>query len=224
MSGDFLFFIVDRKLFICCNLFYFMNKNKLALFLGMLCGDGYLTIRTKKKGYKSYSLEFCNSKINIINLFDNLFYSLFNVRGNFHLRIRDNRKQIYEFRSYSREIFDKIVSFGFPIGLKKYKLKIPEIIIKGDKNQKFNFLIGFLITDGHIRKNKIITFHSGSKIFLEEVSMLINDLFGVKRQIKEYIQKNKYYSYQLNLNKEVSQKILMPPSHNGIASVLRTEP
>jgi hypothetical protein len=69
-------------------------------------------------------------------------------------------------------------------------------------------LKGVLITDGMIRKSGAISFHTGSKIFLEEISELINELYGVKKAIKTYLQREKFISYQLNLNKEEAQKIL----------------
>ena len=198
-----------------------MSKEDLALFLGMLCGDGHLCIRTKKKGYKNYSVEFCNTNIKIIKLFDELFYKIFKIKGNFHPRNRKGRKEIFEFRSYSKESFDEISELGIPIGVKRDKLRIPRIILNSQRDSKLNFFLGVLITDGCIRKNRTIIFHSGSKLFLEDLSRLIDDLFNVKKDIKSYTQKDKYISYQLSLNKNESQKILsVPPSHNGIASVL----
>jgi hypothetical protein len=66
-----------------------MDKEDLALFLGMLSGDGHLGVRTKKAGYKSYSVEFCNTDLKLVRLFDELLYKLFNVKGNFHSRVRE---------------------------------------------------------------------------------------------------------------------------------------
>lgn len=185
-----------------------MNKEDLALFLGMLSGDGHLAIRTKKAGYKSFSVEFCNTDLKLIKLFDELLYKLFNVRGNFHSRIREGRKEIFEFRTYSKDIFDYISSLSFPIGIKRDKLRILPIIFQGSKREKELFLRGVLITDGSIKESGAIFFHTGSKIFLEDISKLINELYGVKKDIKKYLQRDKFFSYQLNLNKEESQKIL----------------
>ena len=50
-----------------------MKREELALFLGMLCGDGCLTLRTRKGGYKTYAIEFFNTDIKIIKLFEILF-------------------------------------------------------------------------------------------------------------------------------------------------------
>ena len=185
-----------------------MNKDDLALFLGMLSGDGHLSIRTKKKGYRCFSVEFCNTDLRLVRLFDELLYKIFNIKGNFHSRIRKERKEIFEFRTYNKDVFDYISSLGFPIGVKKERLRILPIILSGTKIEKEMFLKGVLITDGYIRKKGTILFHSGSKLFLIDLSELIYNLFGAKREVKEYLQREKYFSYQLSLNKKESQKII----------------
>jgi len=178
-----------------------MDNKKLALFLGMMCGDGCLTTRTKKQGYKSYSVEFYNTDISLVKLFDNLFYELFNTKGNFHPFNREGKKTIYEFRKYSLELFEKVSSFGFPKGVKRDKLRIPHVINDFSPSEKLEFFRGFLITDGCIRSNGTIIFHSGSKNFLEEFCELTNNLFGVNKKVKEYVQKEKYLSYQYLLSR-----------------------
>ena len=186
-----------------------MNRGKLALLLGMLCGDGCLTEVTKSfRGYKNYVTAFCNSNEEIMILFNKLFLEVFEVKVNHYPRIRENRKVIYEFRNYSKEIFDKISTLGFPVGLKKFKLRVPEIIWKGNKQEKLLFLKGLTITDGSIRKQGNILFHMTSKLFLEDVSDLIYELFGLRKNIKEYVQKEKYYSYQLLIDKKQAQQVL----------------
>jgi len=77
-----------------------------------------------------------------------------------------------------------------------------------EKSEKFAFIEGVLITDGCIRKNKTIIFHSGSKLFLEDLSELIGEFIGEVKQIKEYIQRERYKSYQLNLNKKETELLL----------------
>ena len=175
-----------------------MDNKDLALFLGMLCGDGHLSIHNKKRGlntYYDYTTGFCNTNERIMKVFDDLFYSIFGIKGNFHPRDRLNRKRIYEFNSYSKEVFDKISALGFPVGVKRDKLKIPEIIRKSSKEDKISFLLGVFVTDGCVRKNKTIIFHSGSKLFLEDLSELIRELFKIKKEVKSYVQREKYISY-----------------------------
>ncbi|MBT4376369.1 hypothetical protein HOD29_03260 [archaeon] len=186
-----------------------MDNSKLALLLGMMCGDGCLTIRTRKEGYKTYAVEFHNTELDKINLFQNLFSGLFGIQGNYHPeKGKDKRKIAYAFRSYSKEIFSQIASLGFPIGLKKYKLRIPDIVWNFNRNEKMLFIKGVIITDGSIRKQGNVLFHMGSKDFLDDLSNLIYELFELRKGVKEYIQKEKYFSYQLLLDKKQSQEIL----------------
>ncbi|MAG79176.1 hypothetical protein CMI40_02260 [Candidatus Pacearchaeota archaeon] len=186
-----------------------MDKKKLALFLGMLCGDGCLTINTKSKGgYKTYAICFSNSNRDLMINFQDLFLKVFEVKGNHYTEFRESRKVTYSFRSYSREVFDRIVSLGFPIGLKKYKLRIPQIILNLSREEKILFLKGFIITDGSIRAQGNVLFHVATKKFLEDISNLIYELFNLRKPIKKYVQKGKYLSYQLLLNKKEAQEIL----------------
>ena len=97
---------------------------------------------------------------------------------------------------------------GFPIGLKKYKLRIPDIVWNFNRNEKMLFIKGVIITDGSIRKQGNVLFHMGSKDFLDDLSNLIYELFELRKGVKEYIQKEKYFSYQLLLDKKQSQEIL----------------
>ncbi|MFH1326558.1 MAG: LAGLIDADG family homing endonuclease [archaeon] len=187
-----------------------MAKEELALLLGMLCGDGCLTISTKSKGgYKCYATDFCNSNLDLIHNFQNLFLNIFDIKGNYYSDKRKNKKKItYTFRNYSREVFNKIAKWGFPVGLKKYKLRIPQIIWNSNKKEKLLFLKGFIITDGSIKKSGSVVFHIASKRFLEDISDLIDELFNLRKPIKEYLQKEKFYSYQLFLNKKQAQIVL----------------
>lgn len=201
-----------------------MEKEDLALFLGMLCGDGNLSIKNKKRKYglyHDYCTQFCNTDINIMNFFSELFFKIFDIKVNFYSRKREGRKEIFDFTSYSKEVFNKISELGFPVGVKRDKLRIPKIIKNGSEKEKICFLWGLFVTDGSLKKGNRIFFHMGSKILLEEISNLIYELFNIKKEVKEYVQKEKFFSYQLSLNKEESRKILsMPPSLNGRASVL----
>lgn len=184
---------------------------ELALLLGMLCGDGCLveTIRKNKK-YKFYSTRFYNSNLDLMKNFDNLFLEVFGVKGNYYPeKTRVGKKKVsYTFRSYSREVFNRMAALGFPVGLKKYKLRVPSVIWDSGEKEKLFFLKGLVLTDGSIKKGGDIVFHMASKRFLEDVSDLIYEIFDSKRQIKEYLQKEKYLSYQLRINKKDSQRIL----------------
>src|SRR3989344_341213 len=95
------------------------KKEKLALFLGMLSGDGCLSIKHNGEGYRDYPIDFCNTDKNKVILFDNLFYELFGLRGKLSSRQRPDRKLIWHFSKYSVNIVKKLRAMGFPEGVKR---------------------------------------------------------------------------------------------------------
>lgn len=181
-----------------------MNKSeKLALFLGMLSGDGCLSITYNKEGYRNYPICFCNTDKTKVVLFDDLFFNLFGIRGKISSRTRPNRKEIWEFKKYSVSSAKYIVSLGFPEGVKRDVLRVPKIIWDGSEKEKTLFIYGMTITDGYIDKyRKSLRFHLGSKLFLEDLSLLISQFIGVIKPVKEFTQREVYKSYQLSLNKK----------------------
>lgn len=189
------------------------KKEKLALFLGMLSGDGCLSKSHNGAGYRNYPIDFCNTDKNKVKLFDDLFFGLFGVRGSVKSRKRLDRKEIWSFKKTSRKIADKIKDLGFPEGVKRDILRIPRMIFGGRKSEKGLFIIGVLITDGCLKKKRGIMFHSGSKLFLEDLSRLISEFTGVKKPVKEYIQREVFRSYQLYLNKNEREVILAISPH-----------
>jgi intein/homing endonuclease len=193
------------------------KKERLAFFLGMLSGDGCLPIKHSGEGFRDYAVQFYNTDEQIVELFKELFVGLFGKTGNIYFKDRKNKKRLFNFCIYSKEIVGKIRKLGFPEGVKRDILRVPEIIKEGKSNEKIAFIIGFLITDGCLRKNKSILFHSGSKVFLEELSELTSEIIINKKPIKEFIQREKFRSYQLSLNKKETEILLseMPTWDNG---------
>ena len=198
------------------------REEKLALFLGMLSGDGCLPIKHSGEGYRNYAVQFYNTDKNLVLDFDKLFFELFNMHGKIRYSDRKDKKRLWEFCKYSKEIVGKIKDIGFPEGIKRDALRIPKTIKNGKRNEKTAFITGFLITDGSIRKRGDILFHSGSKIFLEGLSELIGEIIGNKKTIKEFTQREKFKSYQLNLNKRETEILLseMPTWDNGTPAAL----
>lgn len=198
------------------------QKEKLALFLGMLSGDGCLPIKHNGEGYRDYAVQFYNTNKKIVLMFNKLFLELFGVHGKIRVTKRKNKKDLWEFCKYSKKIVKELKAKEFPEGVKKDILKIPEIIKQGTLNEKREFIIGFLITDGCLRKKGDILFHSGSKQFLIELANLINEITCSNKSIKEYTQREKFKSYQLNLNKKETDILLseMPTWDNGTPAAL----
>lgn len=183
------------------------KKEKLALFLGMLSGDGCLVINYNKEGYRDYPIDFVNTEQGKVILFSRLLYDLFGLNSNIYPRKRDNRKILWQLRKRSVKTYKKLSGIGFPEGIKRDKLRILNIIKNGSKKEKAAFIYGVLITDGSIGDRRIL-FHSGSKLFLEDLSKLISEFTNVKKPVREYVQREFYKSYQLCLNKAEKEIIL----------------
>ena len=110
------------------------KKGKLALFLGMLSGDGCIPIGHNGEGYRNYYMEFCNTDKSKVELFNNLLYAVFGITGKITSCKRINRKKIWNIRKYSKETVEKIIELGFPEGVKRDILRIPEFIIFAKRN------------------------------------------------------------------------------------------
>lgn len=170
-----------------------------------------------------YAVQFYNANRSLVVLFRDLFKDLFEVEAKIYYEDRGNKQRLFNFCKYSKEVYFKIKAVGFPEGVKRDVLRVLPIINNGTKTEKLAFILGVLITDGSLRKRGDILFHSGSKMFLEDLSDLISEFTGNRKNVKEYVQREKYFSYQLNLNKPETEKLLgyMPSWHNGTAIALR---
>ena len=199
------------------------KKEKLALLLGMLCGDGCLPIKHNGEGYRDYAIQFYNTDENVVNLFSDIFFYLFNSEGKIRYSDRKNKQRLFEFCKYSKDIVNKIKKLGFPEGVKRDILRVPSYIKKSSNNEKLFFILGVLITDECIRKKGDILFHLGSKLFLGDLSSLIESIIKVKKKVVEYTQREKFKSYQLNLNIPEAVKLIssMPSWDNGTPIALR---
>lgn len=202
------------------------KKERFALFLGMLCGDGCLSIKHNGEGYRVYPIQFCSGKQSEVELFAYLFKKIFGIEGRVSSRTREGRKEIWGFLKHSRKIFEYLRDFGCPEGKKKYTLKVPTSIFNSSKIEKKLFILGFAICDGYFNKSNGIMLHLGTKRFIEDLNLLISSIIGYKKEIKECKQNGKYSSYQLYLNKAEKELILsdMPRWDNGTPSVLRGFP
>ena len=200
---------------------YDINKLKksdeLALFLGMFAGDGCLTIGHNGFGYRTYPIVFVNTNKKYIEIFKELFYKLFQIEGKVYLNQRENKKDLWYFQKCSFEIHNLInKEFEIPTGKKCYKVSIPSFILDGSLDVKKHFFLGYLITDGSLKKDGSIMFHCSSQDLLQDLKNLINSVWGFERNVREFIQRDKFFSYQLTLNKAQSNIVLsqLPRWHN----------
>ena len=186
-----------------------MDVNNLALYLGLLVGDGHISNRKNGYGYPTYSINFFNTKLDFVKLFSNLNSELFKKDGKISCRSRINRKDLYQFSIYSRELFDLIVNdYGIPVGKKSHIVRIPKFILNSDILSKKQFFLGLFLSDGFINKKGIVGFHMASKMLLLDMVKLISEVWKFEKSVREVIQREKYFSYQLNLNKAESKHIL----------------
>ena len=102
------------------------KKEKLALFLGMLSGDGCLPIKHNGKGYRNYAIQFYNTNKKLVLLFRSLLLDLFNLRSKIYLSDRKNKLRLFSICKYSKDIVCEIKKQGFPEGEKRDILRIPK--------------------------------------------------------------------------------------------------
>ena len=95
-------------------------------------------------------------------------------------------------------------------------MRIPSFILNGDLTVKKHFFLGYLITDGCLRKQGSMMFHCSSHDLLQDLKHLIKSVWGFERNIREFLQQGKFLSYQLTLNKTQSDIVLaqLPRWHN----------
>lgn len=193
------------------------KSEDVALFLGMLSGDGCLTIGHNGFGYRTYPIAFVNTNKDHVIFFRSLFHDIFKIKGSMFVNKRKNKKDLWHFQKCSLEIYTIIhKEFEFPLGKKALKLRVPSFILNGNKELQKYFFYGLLITDGSVKKDRSIMFHSASKKLLYDLKEMIYSLWSIERQVKEYVQRGKFLSYQLTLNKTQASVVLpqLPTSHN----------
>jgi hypothetical protein len=111
------------------DIFKLKSSKKLALFLGMLVGDGCLPIKHNGDGNRVYPVLFYNTNKSMTNLFHSLFYDLFFVQGKIRYRERSNKKPLWYFEKYSKEIYNLLhIDYEISNGKKAVSGRIPSFI------------------------------------------------------------------------------------------------
>lgn len=192
-------------------------SNELGLFLGMIIGDGSLPIKHNGSGYRNYMIGFYNTDKDKVSLFQKLFCQLTTTSAGIKKRERPGKQPLWQLEKYSKRAFDLIHDkWEIPEGKKAKEVFIPDFIKSSNKEIKMHFFLGLLITDGSIRKKGDILFHCASAKLMNDLKQLIKEMWGFNREVKRYIQKERFVSYQLTLNKKESSIILsqLPTWHN----------
>ena len=123
---------------------------KLAEFIGILTGDGYIGVYTEKYDYR---VEIVGHKTldnkYLTNYVSFLIKSLFNINSNIILRNDQNTMCL---RICSKTLVKFIESIGFPTG-KKGQIGIPNWILR-NKDYMLAFMKGLFDTDGSLALKK----------------------------------------------------------------------
>lgn len=138
----------------------------LAYLTGVISGDGHLATNSVQvtSDSKSYLEKVLNP----------MFRRIFAVDGNIYIY---KKRRAFELSVNSRvlvQFFNKVL--GIPIGNKRMKLKVPEIILKSTKKNKAAFIAGFFDTDGYVSSHEMIAFNQKNKKFLLEIKKILEEL------------------------------------------------
>jgi len=146
-------------------------KPKLAEFLGIFSGDGHMNDIT-------YEVSITCDKKEIKYVENRVFYlfsQIFSIKPK--LIFQENRIRC---KTYSKRIVEYLSKkFGFPLGKKINKLRIPNSIINNNILLK-NFLRGLFDTDGsfhrHHKNDAAVEFITRSPKFKKDIYVAINKL------------------------------------------------
>lgn len=145
-------------------------NNDIIYLIGVIAGDGSLSMTKRKKGGYHYTFRIYSGSENNLKILNKLFKKYFLIKGKI---IKDKRKD----SAFHLVIKNSIVFFyfflnGSEIGKKKGRL--PKIIKKNKKYFVY-YLAGLVDTDGHI-SNKRIQLKQKSLNLLNEIEKIANKL------------------------------------------------
>ncbi|MCX6747072.1 MAG: hypothetical protein NTU63_02965 [Candidatus Pacearchaeota archaeon] len=147
-----------------------VNKD-IAYLLGVIDGDGSLSITERKRGGYHYLFRIYSGSKEYINYLKGLLGSLFLIDGRIN---RDKRKKnSYYLRIENAAFFFYFANLGSEIGKKKVG-NLPKIV-ETNKNYASAYLAGLVDTDGSVYKKRI-QFKQKRINLIKEVSKLCQRL------------------------------------------------
>ena len=175
-----------------------MNSD-LALFIGMVYGDGWLVSRPKDLSKGRWNIGFVEGDVKVVKAFVRLAKKLFNVKFKLYPRIR--KSLYYEARVNCRILYEFLSqNFDLVGGFKAKKIRIPQLIKK--KNLIEPFIAGLISTDGSVRGSRII-YSSISKVIIDEIYIfLTNKGFKIKKGVATRARKNPQYILSISGRKQ----------------------
>ncbi|MFH1682728.1 MAG: LAGLIDADG family homing endonuclease [Candidatus Woesearchaeota archaeon] len=159
-------------------------SKELAEFLGYLAGDGYIN--------KKY-VEIVNQDLEVLNRIQELSKNLFDLRS---IKKKEKRRaSLYNIRIVSKTlvtILNKL--FGFPIGAKKERLKIPDLLLQTDKKILKAYIRAYMDCDGSVAVNqRTIEVTSRSEQHIRQLQTVLL-YFGISSAISLKKIKSNYYT------------------------------
>ena len=144
----------------------------LLCYVGLIMGDGHLTKERKRIGIELTDL-------NLINKIQNLTDELFMIKPNILTRIdkRPNRKIRYILQIDNSMLHGFLYKiFEIPKGKKSDIVYISHLIKNNNLRNKKAFLIGLFAAGGGKRKGNKIGLTTASKLLMNDVSNILNEL------------------------------------------------
>ena len=153
-----------------------LDKN-LALFLGIVWGDGWLYQRQKAIKNYSWRIGIVEDDKPLIQHFVNLTDKVFQIRPKLNDRV--TKTEAYFNSKIVYELLTNV--YGFPDGYKIGRLRIPNQILDSTELMA-SFLTGIFSTDGKFvvyKKYPRIGVDSATLIFIEDIKNAIIGELGV---------------------------------------------
>ena len=167
----------------------------LAIFVGMILGDGHLDKNKKRISLDSTDLRLIRA-----------FKALIEINFDFKIKIkkyqdkRPNRKLRYYTYTDNSAIYTLLNKvYNVPASKKSAIISVPEKIKKSGKNIKIAFLMGVFVTDGG-KRHRSFGLSSKSKLFRDGLINILNEL-NIKTHKDEWINKKyrkRYYGLYFN--------------------------
>jgi hypothetical protein len=149
-------------------------SREFAYYCGVLAGDGSIN---QRKSHGDYEIKIAGNPKNEKKFYEKVICTL--TKKLFNISVKPQHfdsDTIYGIRIWSKTLVDFFKSVGLPVGRKKNKLKVPEILY--GKYEK-DFIRGLFDTDFCLRFRRgnypVISGSSNSEKFMKEISSILKN-------------------------------------------------
>ena len=125
------------------------DEQKFALFYGIMLGDGCLSLYKTKDERERFSICITGHAVDDLEFYNRIIVPLLKSFGRKLVSIKTRSDcNAIEVNFPDRELFNRIRSFGFPIGKKGPNISIPRCFF--ERNLSTLVVAGFMATDGSL--------------------------------------------------------------------------